>query len=327
MKLLAAMTFSLAALAGHSAMAQTDWKPASVVEFIVPAGPGGSLDMVARQIQKIAIEKKLVDNMIISNRPGGALAVALNDLDKHPGNGNYLMTLTTSIINNNITGSLKDRPYTNYSPIAILFQEYVGLIVHKDSPYKTAQDLIDSMKADPNKLNVALATSLGNHIHVGAALPLQKAGVDVQKINFIPYKSSAESITNLLGKNVDVVAASTPNFLTALKNDQLRILVVGAPNRLPGELAGIPTWKESGVDVVTTSIQGIIGPKDLQPAQIAYWGKAFDEITSTDEWKQFVEMRGWAPDFVGPDQINQVLSEETQRIQEILDTLGLSQNK
>jgi len=327
MKLIASIALSVAALTGHAASAQQEWKPGSVVQFIVPAGAGGSLDMVARQIQKIAIEKKLVDNMIINNRPGGALAVALNDLDKHPGDGDYLMTLTTSIINNNITGSLKDRPYTNYSPIAILFQEYVGLIVHKDSPYKTAKDLIESMKQDPTKLNVALATSLGNHIHVGAALPLQVAGVDVQKINFIPYKSSADSITQLLGKNVDVVAASTPNFLTAMRNDQLRVLVVGAPARLPGELGSIPTWKEQGIDVVTTSIQGIVGPKDLTPAQISFWGKAFAEITSTDEWKQFVEVRGWAPDFIGPDQIKQVLSEETARIQQILDTLGLSTNK
>lgn len=327
MRMLATMALSVAALTGSAAMAQADWKPGSVVEFVVPAGPGGSLDMVARQIQKIAIEKQLVTNMVINNRPGGALAVALNDLDRHPGNGNYLMTLTTSLINNNITGSLPDRPYTNYTPIAILFQEYVGLIVHKDSPYKTAKDLVDAMKQDPTKLNVALATALGNHIHVGAALPLQMAGVDVQKINFIPYKSSADSITNLLGKNVDVVAASTPNFLTALKNDQLRILVVGSPLRLPGELAGIPTWKEQGIDVVTTSIQGIMGPKGLQSAQVAYWGKAFEAITSTQEWKNFVEVRGWSPDFIGPDRVNEVLADETKRIQQILDILGLSKNK
>lgn len=327
MKLFASIALSVAALAGHTAAAQPAWKPDSVVQFIVPAGPAGSLDMVARQIQKIAIEKKLVDNMIISNRPGGALAVALNDLDKHPGDGNYLMTLTTSIINNNITGSLKDRPYTAYTPIAILFQEYVGLIVHKDSPYKTAKDLIEAMKKDPTKLNVALATSLGNHIHVGAALPLQKAGVDVKKINFVPYKSSAESITQLLGKNVDVVAASTPNFLTAMKNDQLRILVVGSPKRLPGQLSFIPTWKEEGVDVVTTSIQGILGPKDLGAGPVKFWGDALAQITSTDEWKKFVEVRGWSPDFVGPNEVKQVLASETQRIQEILDTLGLSKNK
>ncbi|MFW8564824.1 Bug family tripartite tricarboxylate transporter substrate binding protein [Orrella sp. 11846] len=324
MKLFASITLSTAvALMGQTALAKDQWKPGPVVQFIVPAGAGGSLDMVARQIHKIGMEKHLFENMIVNNRPGGALAVALNDLEKHPGDGDYLMTLTTSIFNNNITGLLKDRPYTNYSPIAILFQEYVGLIVHKDSPYKTAKDLISAMKKDPDKLNVALATSLGNHIHVGAALPLQKAGVDVTKINFIPYKSSAESVTQLLGKNVDVVAASTPNFLTALKNDQLRILVVGAPSRLPGVLSHIPTWKEEGVDVITTSIQGVMGPPDLKPDQIQYWGNAFSEITSTSEWKEFVEQRGWAPDFVGPDEIGEVLKSETNRIREILDTLGL----
>lgn len=316
---------SLAILAAPVVAAQS-WKPGPLVNFIVPAGAGGSLDMVARKIQQIAIQKGLVESMIVSNKPGGALAVALNELDKHPGNGDYLMTLTTSLINNNITGSLKNKTYDQYTPLAILFQEYVGLIVHKDSPFKTAKDLVEYMKANPGKLNVALATSLGNHIHVGAALPLQVAGVDVTKINFIPYKSSAQSITQLLGKNVDVVAASTPNFLTALKNDQLRILVVGSPERLPDPLSGIPTWRESGYDVLTISIQGVLGPKDLTPAQIQFWGNALGEITATQEWKTFVRQRGWNPDYVGPNGVAAELASETKRIKGILDTLGLSKN-
>jgi len=327
MKLFASIAIALASVSGTAVQAQAEWKPGPVVNFIVPAGTAGSLDMVARQIQKIAIEKKLVDSMIVSNRPGGALAVALNELDKHPGSGDYLMTLTTSLINNSITGTLKDRPYTNYTPLAILFQEYVGLIVHNDSPFKSAKDLVDYMRKNPGKLNVALATSLGNHIHVGAALPLQKAGVDVKQVNFVPYKSSADSITQLLGKNVDVVAASTPNFLTALKNDQLRILVVGSPNRLGGDLAFIPTWREQGVDVITTSVQGVLAPPGLSTAQIDFWGKALTEITNTAEWKKFVEVRGWQPDFIGPKEVGAVMASETQRIQEILDTLGLSKNK
>lgn len=314
---------SLAVLVAPLASADS-WKPGPVVNFVVPAGAGGSLDMVARKIQHIAIQKRLVESMIVSNKPGGALAVALNELDRHPGNGDYLMTLTTSLINNNITGSLKNKTYQEYTPLAILFQEYVGLIVHKDSPFKTAKDLVEYMKANPGKLNVALATSLGNHIHVGAALPLQAAGVDVTKINFIPYKSSAQSITQLLGKNVDVVAASTPNFLTAMKNDQLRVLVVGSPQRLPEPLSSIPTWRESGYDVLTISVQGVLGPKDLTPAQIQFWGKTLKEITSTDDWKSFVLQRGWNPDYVGPDKVVGELASETKRIRSILDTLGLS---
>jgi putative tricarboxylic transport membrane protein len=327
MRVLTSVVAGLAMLVMVPSHAQQAWQPGSVVQFIVPAGPAGSLDMVARQIQKIGIEKKLFDSMIVQNRPGGALAVALNELDKHPANGDYLMTLTTSLINNNITGSLKGRTFDKYTPISILFQEYVGLIVHKDSPFNSAKDLIAFMKKNPEKLNVALATSLGNHIHVGAALPLQMAGVDVKKVNFVPYKSSAESVTQLLGKNVDVVAASTPNFLTAIKNDQLRILVVGSPERLSGDLSFIPTWKEQGVDVVTTSVQGVIGPPDLTKAQIAFWGDALAQITSTAEWKKFVEMRGWNPDFIGPDKVNAVMAEETTRIQAILDTLSLSKNR
>lgn len=327
MKLIASIVLVASAYFMPVAQAQSSWKPGPVVQFIVPAGGGGSLDMVARQIQKIGMEKKLFDSLVVLNRAGGALAIALNELDRHPGNGDYLMTLTSSIINNDITGALKDRPYTNYTPIAILFQEYVGLIVRKDSPFKTAKDLVEYMKANPSKLNVALATSLGNHIHVGAALPLQKAGVDVTRVNFVPYKSSAESIVQLLGKNIDVVAASTPNFLTALKNDQLRVLVVGAPNRLSGELAFIPTWREQGIDVITTSVQGVLGPAGLSAAQISYWGKAFEEISKTAEWKSFVQERGWAPDFVGPNEVGKVLASETQRIQAVLDTLGLSKKK
>lgn len=327
MKTLTSVIAGLAMVGVVPSYAQQAWTPGPVVQFIVPAGPGGSLDMVARQIQKIAIEKKLIDSMIVQNRPGGALAVALNEMDKQVGNGDYLMTLTTSLINNNITGSIKDRTFDKYTPISILFQEYVGLIVHKDSPFKTAKELVDFMKENPEKLNVALASSLGNHIHVGAALPLQMAGVDVKKINFVAYKSSAESIGQLLGRHVDVVSASTPNFLTALKNDQLRILVVGSPERLSGELAFIPTWKEQGIDVVTTSVQGLIGPANLTAAQIDFWGNALEQVTSTAEWKQFVGIRGWNPDFVGPDRVNAVMTEETVRIQNILDALGLSKNK
>lgn len=327
MKTLTSVIAGLAMVGVVPSYAQQAWTPGPVVQFIVPAGPGGSLDMVARQIQKIAIEKKLIDSMIVQNRPGGALAVALNEMDKQVGNGDYLMTLTTSLINNNITGSIKDRTFDKYTPISILFQEYVGLIVHKDSPFKTAKELVDFMKENPEKLNVALASSLGNHIHVGAALPLQMAGVDVKKVNFVAYKSSAESIGQLLGRHVDVVSASTPNFLTALKNDQLRILVVGSPERLSGELAFIPTWKEQGIDVVTTSVQGIIGPANLTAAQIDFWGNALEQVTSTAEWKQFVGIRGWNPDFVGPDRVNAVMTEETARIQGILDILGLSKNK
>lgn len=326
MKVLALLSLAFVAIFVQPAAAQNAWKPGSVVQIIVPAGAGGSIDMVARQIQKLAMQEGLVESVIVVNRPGGAMAVALNDLDRQAGSGDYLMSMTNSLINNNITGSLNDRTYEKYTPLSILFDEYIGLIVHKDSPFKSARDLVAHMKEHPDDLNIAVASALGNHVHVGAAMPLMQAGVDVTRLNFVPYKSSAESITHLLGKNVDVVAASTPNFLTALQNDQLRILVVGAPTRLEGVLNFIPTWKEEGVDVVTTSIQGFIGPAGMTPEQIRFWGDMLANLTASDEWKDFVALRGWNPNFAGPDKAPEILAAETRKSRAILNKLGLAKN-
>lgn len=303
--------------------AQSEWQPTSTVEFIVPAGPGAALDSAARQIQNLMIKENIVKNLVVTNRPGGNLAIGLNILDQHPGDGNYLMTLTTSIINNHLLGSL-NRSYENYTPIALLFREYVGVIVRADSPIKNGQDLIRMMLDNPNKLHIGVATSVGNHIHVGIALPMQKAGVAIQKLSVIPFKSSGVSITQLLGGHIDVVAATTPNLINALKNDRLRVIAIGSPERMGGVLSGIPTWKEQGVDVSTSSVQGVLGPKDLTPAQVAFWEKSLKKMTESKEWQAFLEHNQWKPFFYGPQDTKRLLAAETASIKSVLSTLGLA---
>jgi len=318
-KLLIAVYGLIAATTIH---AQSEWQPTTTVEFIVPAGPGAALDSAARQIQNLMIKENIVKNLVVTNRPGGNLAIGLNILDQHPGDGNYLMTLTTSIINNHLLGSL-NRSYENYTPIALLFREYVGVIVRADSPIKNGKDLIRMMLDNPNKLHIGVATSVGNHIHVGIALPMQKAGVAIQKLSVIPFKSSGVSITQLLGGHIDVVAATTPNLINALKNDRLRVIAIGSPERMGGVLSGIPTWKEQGVDVSTSSVQGVLGPKDLTPAQVAFWEKSLKKMTESKEWQAFLEHNQWKPFFYGPQDTKRLLAEETASIKSVLGTLGL----
>jgi putative tricarboxylic transport membrane protein len=320
LKLLAAVYGLIAVTTIH---AQSEWQPTSTVEFVVPAGPGAALDSAARQIQNLMIKENIVKNLVVTNRPGGNLAIGLNILDQHPGDGHYLMTLTTSIINNNLLGSL-NRSYENYTPIALFFREYVGVIVRADSPIKNGKDLIKTMLDNPNKLHIGVATSVGNHIHVGIALPMQKAGVAIQKLSVIPFKSSGESITQLLGGHIDVVAATTPNLINALKNDRLRVIAVGSPERMGGVLSNIPTWKEQGVDVSTSSVQGVLGPKDLTPAQVAFWAKSLKKMTESKEWQAFLEHNQWTPFFYGPQDTKRLLAEETASIKSVLGTLGLA---
>lgn len=323
-RLIAAMGCALGcALAPGAMLHAQQWQPGPTVEFIVPAGPGAALDSAGREIQQLLREHDLVHSMVVINKPGGNSSIALAVLDQHVGDGNYLMTLTTSILNNHILGTL-GKTYRDYTPLALLFREYIGLVVRDDSPFHTAQDLIRFMKDKPGALNIGVATSVGNHIHVGAALPLSKAGVKIDQLSIIPFKSSGESMSALLGGHIEVVAATTPNLIAAMNSGRLRVLAVGSPQRLEGQLAAVPTWREQGIDVVTSSVQGVLGPPGLTPAQIKYWGSALAEICNSAQWKEFLAKNQWQPHFVGPEQAGPTLDQEYREIKEVLVALRLA---
>jgi len=315
-----AMYGSTPALAQDSP--KTGWRPAKG-EFIVPSGPGAALDSAARMIVQLLQQHKLVDSMIVSNRPGGNNAIALNELDAHEGDGSYVMTFTSSLINHQIIGAL-DRKYTDYTSIATLFDEYVAIAVSASSPYRTIDDLITALKEKPGALNIGVATSIGNHIHVGIARPLKEAGVDISKLTIVPYKSSTESMTALIGGHLDVVAATTPNLVAPIEAGSIRVLAIGAPRRLSGPLAGIPTWIEEGVNVVPVSSQGLLGPKGMTQEQLAYWTKALDTVVATKEWQDLMSRNHWSPHYLGPEETRAYRAREFEQSFEVLSDLGLA---
>jgi len=293
------------------------------VQFIVSAGPGGSNDMVARKLQELLVREKLIDRMIVLNRPGASSQVALNVLDQHPGDPHYLMTLPTSIINNNYLGMI-NASYSDYTPIAMLLDGYVGLLVRSDSPFHTAQDLVDFLKKKPDRLNIAVAASLGNDIHVGVAKPLLRAGVDISRLTFVPFKSSSESITNLIAGVVDVVGATTPTIIPVMQTGKVRVLALGSPQRLGGLFKDTPTWKELGIDVVTSSPQGVMAPKGLTAEQIKFWESALEHVTRSRDWQQFLEINQWTPRYLNAAQTNDMLAAETKSVEEVLSKLNLA---
>lgn len=293
------------------------------VQFIVPAGAGAALDSVARKLQELLVGKKLIKSMIVLNRPGASTQLALNVLDQHSGDPHYLMTLATSIVNNNYLGNI-NVSYKDYTPIAMLLDGYVGVLVRNDSPFKTATDLIAYLKSNPDKLNIAIAATLGNDVHVGVAKPLMMAGVDISALTFVPFKSSGESITNLIGGNVDVVGATTPTIIPALQTGKVRLLAIGSPARLKGILSSAPTWKELGIDTITSSPQGVMAPKGLTADQVKFWESALKDVTSTPDWQTFLENNQWAPRFLNSAETSKMLAQETKSVEEVLSKLKVT---
>jgi len=195
--------------------------------------------------------------------------------------------------------------------------------VRNDSPLKTGQDLIARLTEDPKSLSIAIATSLGNHIHLAIAKPLQVGGVDIGGLVVVPYKSSAESMNALLGGHVDVVSATTPNMVAHLQAGTIRLLAVAAPQRLEGIFADVPTWREQGVDAIQQSSQGVIAAPGATPEQLAYWHDALKKVTSKPEWKEFLKSNQWKENFQTPEEARLSMDREFHEAKRTLTALGL----
>nr|WP_281068685.1 tripartite tricarboxylate transporter substrate binding protein [Ramlibacter agri] len=283
------------------------------------------MDQVARTLKNITDQQNTIPTpMIVTDRPAGGGVVALSGLRQHHGDAHYLASWSQQWLTNYVIGDWKESPTAEYTTLAILFSEYVGLAVRADSPLKNANDLVAKLKADPTSVSVAIATALGNHIHIGAAKPLLAAGVDVARMTVVPFKSSAESVTALLGGHVDVVAATTANLVGQVEAGKIRLLAISSPKRLGGVFAQVPTWKEQGIDAEFASMQGIMAPLGLTPAQHEYWTETLTRATATPEWAAFCQRNQWAPRLITGPEAQRFAEEQLVEMRAILRELHLA---
>lgn len=300
------------------------WTPQKNVEIVVGSAPGGSNDKTARQVEKILNEQKLVNTTLtVVNKPGGGSTIAFNYVNQHAGNAHYLMVGTTALLSNHIVGTSK-LSHVDFTPIASLFNDYVVFAVNANSPIKTGKDLIERLKKDPKSIAIGFATTLGSHNHIAAGLLMKAVGGNPRDLKVIAHKGSAEAITNLLGGHIDLVTTAAGNVSAHVATGKLRVVGVSADKRFPGALAGIPTWKEQGVDLVYGGWRAIMGPKGLSPAQVAYWENTLRKATAAPEWKADLEKNYWADDFVPSEQFKKDLDRDYAEMKSVLAELGLA---
>jgi putative tricarboxylic transport membrane protein len=307
-----------------SAQPSLVWKPERTIEIVSGTAAGGAVDRANRAVQRIWQEKKILDvNSIVVNKPGGGNAIAWNYLNQHAGDGHYVMIAPYTILTNKIVGTSSIN-WTDFTLISLLFNEYMTVAVRADSPIKSGTDLIERLKKDPGSLSIAVASTLGNHVHSSIAKALKAGGVDIKKLRVVAFPSSGESVTQLLGGHVDVVSSSTPNVVGQLQAGKIRVIAVSSGQRLTGVFAGVPTWKEQGIEGTFSASQGAIGPRGLTPAQLAFWESAFQKLAQSDEWNKELATSHWYGNYLGSRETAKYYAAQNTELREILTELGLA---
>ena len=322
---IAAACVATALVAGMSDMAagQSAWKPQKNLEIVVGTSPGGGQDLAARAVQRLMQEKRLIDiSSVVVNKAGAGRSLGFMYLNQHPGDGHYMMLVTTSLITSPLMG-LTPITYNDLTPLAMLFDEYIVTTVAAGSSIRNAGDLLARLKADPASVSLGITTAGGGG-HLGFALAARAAGVDVKKLKTVVFKSGGESITALLGGHIDVVTSTTAAPVSHVRAGKLRIIAIAAPKRMPGELASVPTWREYGINAVFTNWRGMVGPRGMIAPQIAYWERVLSAVVDSPEFRSELEKNFWVGNFARSEEMRGMLRAEHEEQKALLTELGLA---
>jgi putative tricarboxylic transport membrane protein len=308
---------------GLASAAAPLWKPERAIEIIAVNAPGGGSDRIARIMAKVLQEGRIIEAPVnVVNKPGGGGSVAYAYLNQHPGDGHYVVLASKAILTNNLVG--RGPSYTEFTPVANLFSEWISVTVKPDSPLKTGKDLIERLKKDPGALSFGIATSLGNLNHQGAAAAFKEAGIDVKKLRTVIFQSGGAATTAMLGGHIDIVPITAAFAASMVRNGQVRLIAVSSPQRLTGVLADVPTWRELGYDAVVSNWRSVIGPKAMTEAQIAYWERALRRMVDSEEWKKELETNYWTNEYMGSAETRKHMEQDNVQARAFLVDLGLA---
>lgn len=288
--------------------------------LFVPAGPGGGWDGVARAVEQVARDAGLVGSFGIENVPGAGGTVGLpRFINQHRGRPNSLLiagnVMIGAVITNKTPYGLKD-----VVPIARLTQEAGVIAVGANSPYKNLADLANALKANPS-LPVG-GGSAGGIDHITLGLLLKSLGADTGKANYVAFANKAQVLPAIIDTQVHAAISGYSEFAEQIKAGQVRALATTGDRPLPG--AGVPTLKESGIDVVLASWRGVFAPPDLAADQI----KALEDLIATvyglPTWRQILETRQWDDAYVTGEAFKAVIEKDTESIGLALKAIGLA---
>lgn len=297
------------------------WTPERPVELLVSSAPGGSNDRIARVIQKIAQEQKLSPVPIsVINRPGGNQTISRAYINQNPGDGHYLDVGNPTLISNQVSGR---QQYTDFSPIALMVNEFTAFSVRTDSPFRNAQDLVAQLRKDPESVAVGVSNRGGTN-HLALSLLAKAAGIDARRLKVVVFKTNAEGLTAMLGGHIQLVSSAVATAVGQMRDGKARIISVSAPQRMGGDLAQVPTLREQGYDVSLSNWRAIIGPKGLSSAQIAYWEGVLARVVATEEWKAVLDKQFWDGNFLRSREFAKYMDGEYAQTKAIMTELGLA---
>jgi tripartite-type tricarboxylate transporter receptor subunit TctC len=307
---------SLAASA--TGLSAQDAYPSRPVRIVVPYPAGGPTDILARLVAD-RLSQNLHQPVIIDNRPGGSSMIGMDAVARAAPDGyTILVNASLHVIVPSIVEKVIVDPIAAFEPVTQLGTVPLIMVVSKDSPAKTAADIISEARAEPGKLTYG-SSGIGASSHLAGAMMVKMAGV---RMLHVPYKGSAPALQDVLAKNISFMIDTTPASIGFVQSGSLKAIGVTSPSRL-SVLPDVPTISESGVPGYNVqSWYGVWMPRGTPKEIVTKISREIAEIFKLPDMRQRLETLGVEPTTSTPDEFAAFTVSEMARWSDLVKETG-----
>ena len=311
---LAALSLSVIATA-----AQAAW-PERPITLIVPWGAGGGTDATARIIGSL-LEKEMGQPINVVNRTGGSGVVGHQAIASAAPDGYTIGLITVEIGMMHWLG-LTQLSGASYTPIGLVNMDPAGLQVRADAPYKTANDLVAAIKANPGKFK-ASGTGQGGIWQLAIAGMLKSLNVDPAAVPWVPSNGAAPGLQDLVAGGIEVVPCSLPEARSLIDAGKVRSLAVMSDT--PAALyPKIPTLKAAtGSDWTIGAWRGIAAPKGIPAEARDKLVAAIAKIAQSKAYTDFMASRGFGVIYKAPGEFGSFMAKSDADLGATMKTVGI----
>jgi len=291
--------------------------PSKPITLVTHSSAGAGGDIFLRNLAK-HLEGIVNVPIVVENRSGGSSARAVSYVATSPKDGYILYGSTPTMLQTPILTKTPNS-FLDLEPVANVFFDPMILYVKADSPWKTLTDIINTARQRPGTIRFGAATP-GSVEHM-IAYQLQKvAKVQVQPVTF---EGGGDLLLAVLGGHVDLGVGEYAEVASQVQAGQVRVVNTFTAQRLPGTV--IPTAKEQGVDVVVEKFRGLLGPKGMDPAAIAYWENAVKRALAKPAYRAYYTSVFLLPLFMDHNGYKAYLHRMNQTLRRYMKEIGVIQ--
>lgn len=288
------------------------------LRIMAPANPGGGWDQTSRAVQTALGE--VIGRSEVYNVGGAGGTIGLPQFVRHAGEPNELMVtgsiMVGAILTNGSESSLED-----VDMLARLTTEYLAVVVPADSEIETMEQLGEAMAADVGAVSIA-GGSAGGVEQVLAGLIAQDVGADPSAVSYVAHSGGGEALTTILSGRATAGISGISEIAPYIDDGSVRALAVSSPELLDIP-EGVPTLRDSGIDVELQNWRGIAAPLGITDEEHAALVAMLDEMRATDAWQQILADRGWGDAYLTGDELERFVDDEQATTAEVLEQIGL----